>query len=135
MKAENIKFKAKARGTGEWVEGFLQRDRDYNLCILRAIKEEKSWYWTQIDPNTICQYTGLKDTNGKEIWEGDLLRCDVFISMISGYVVYSDKRASFCMKDEEGNYVSLDEVYKTCHNVAPFKLTVFGNKFDDKKQI
>ena len=55
MKAENIKFKAKALGTGEWVEGFLQRDMDYNLCILRAIKEEKSWYWTQIDPNTICQ--------------------------------------------------------------------------------
>ena len=41
MKAENIKFKAKALGTGEWVEGFLQRDIDYNLYILKVSKEKK----------------------------------------------------------------------------------------------
>lgn len=131
MKAENIKFKAKALGTGEWVEGFLQRDMDYNLCILRAIKEEKSWYWTQIDPNTICQYTGLKDCNGKEIWEGDFLRCEVF-NVIAGYVVYNDKRACFCVEDQDnGEYISLEEIYNTCSDDDSVELLVMGNKFDD----
>lgn len=54
MKIENIKFKAKELGTGEWKEGFLQRDMDYNLCILVANEEDHSWYWTQIDPSTVC---------------------------------------------------------------------------------
>lgn len=131
MKAENIKFKAKALGTGEWVEGFLQRDMDYNLCILRAIKEEKSWYWTQIDPNTICQYTGLKDCNGKEIWEGDFLRCEVF-NVIAGYVVYNDKMACFCVEDQDdGEYISLEEIYNTCSDDDSVELLVMGNKFDD----
>ena len=132
MKAENIKFKAKALGTGEWVEGFLQRDMDYNLCILRAIKEEKSWYWTQIDPNTICQYTGLKDCNGKEIWEGDFLRCEVF-NVIAGYVVYNDKRACFCVEDQDnGEDISLEEIYNTCSDDDSVELLVMGNKFDDE---
>ena len=48
MKIENIKFKAKELGTGKWKEGFLQRDMDYNLCILIAKKEEHSWYWIQL---------------------------------------------------------------------------------------
>lgn len=39
MKTENIKFKAKELGTGKWKEGFLQRDMDYNLCILIAKKK------------------------------------------------------------------------------------------------
>ena len=108
MKEENIKFKAKALGTGEWVEGLLQRDIDYNLYILKVSKEKKSLCLTQIDPNTICQYTGIKDTNGKEIWEGDFLRSEVF-GMISGYVVYNDNKACFCVEDEEGNYAPLGQ--------------------------
>lgn len=73
MKIENIKFKAKELGTGKWKEGFLQRDMDYNLCILIAKKEEHSWYWTQIDPSTVCMFTGLTDYKGNEIWEGDIV--------------------------------------------------------------
>ena len=73
MKIENIKFKAKELGTGEWKVGFLQRDMDYNLCILIANKEDHSWYWSQIDPSTVSQFTGEKDMNGDEIYIGDII--------------------------------------------------------------
>lgn len=94
MKIENIKFKAKELGTGKWKEGFLQRDMDYNLCILIAKKEEHSWYWTQIDPSTVCMFTGLTDCEGNEIWEGDILS-NVTNDSPDGIVVF--KYGAFCL--------------------------------------
>lgn len=125
MKIENIKFKAKELGTGKWKEGFLQRDMDYNLCILIAKKEEHSWYWTQIDPSTVCQFTGLKDSEGKEIWEGDIVHESYDLLCIDNLyeVVYIEEEGAFAFK-------SLDKV----DNYEPFvnllEAYVVGNKFD-----
>ena len=128
MKTENIKFKAKELGTGKWKEGFLQRDMDYNLCILIANKEDHSWYWTQIDPSTVCQFTGMKDCKGNEIWEGDIVNDNYDLLCINNLyeVVYIEEEGTFAFKslDKVDNYepfVNLIEVY------------VIGNKFDKEK--
>lgn len=125
MKTENIKFKAKELGTGKWKEGFLQRDMDYNLCILIANKEDHSWYWTQIDPSTVCQFTGLKDSEGKEIWEGDIVRDNYDLLCIDNLyeVVYIEEEGTFAFK-------SLDKVDNYEPFVNLFEVYVVGNKFD-----
>lgn len=125
MKVENIKFKAKELGTGKWKEGFLQRDMDYNLCILVAKKEEHSWYWSQIDPSTVCQFTGLKDCEGKELFEHDLIH---FVGHKPiGEVIWSEEDYAFMIASENEPLYWLSDVLEIG------KIERVCNKFDKEK--
>ena len=76
-----ILFRAKRIDNGEWVEGCLVK---YPSAI--QIGSASPWYITvpprdpddngglyNVDPDTVCQYIGIRDKNGSRIFEGDLL--------------------------------------------------------------
>ena len=116
-------FKAKKIGNGEWVQGYL-----YGIWEKRYIL----WGMTndipnmiEVDPSTICRCTGMKDKNGKLIWENDIISYRATYSIGNGFaerdyigkVIWDNETSSFQIagklpaENYEG-YKMLDEMFK-----------------------
>lgn len=139
-----ILFKGKRTDNGEWVEGDLIREQDIFGKIntrIYQIKGDGAYQKHDVDPETICQYTGLTDNNGTKIWENDIVKIHIFTEYGEGCGRHRNEVGVICydsigmlsvrteLYDEKPCYS--DILHEICLADVEFELKVIGNLFDN----
>lgn len=126
-----ILFRAKRRGDEIWVYGYyaytyenFDNDED-NRIYEHATGKDHVIY-----RNTLGQYTGLTDKNGKKIFEGDIVKIN---NTYVRYVVYSEIRTCFGLLRRDS--VFADEWMGTFGNVDSCNIEVIGNIYDNPELL
>lgn len=127
-----IKFRGKDIKTGEWLYGhFFQRLGYYPAIVEPRPRDGKIMYCEiAVEDNTVGQFTGLTDKNGKEIYEGDIVQSKLKRSRKYDEILQiCFANSEYCGKDKDGSSTSLSllEEYHT--------LEVIGNIHDNPELI
>lgn len=123
-----ILYRSKRRDNGEWIEGLPSYGFDGKITELECLipgEEIQEIEYIEIDPETLCQYTGLEDNAGKR-WEGDIFRADNGECLMD-YLIEWDE---WTMQWYAREIASSDGDMPLCE----FKLSeieVIGNMFDN----
>lgn len=125
MEIENIKFKAKRLDGKGWVCGYFYEENDNTYIIENRQKESKlnRNITYQVDPSTVCQFTGLKDREDNELYEHDVIKNYPFIP---SEIVWSEELSGYYLKHANGKI----EGKPLGHYLSLGKFIVVGNKFD-----
>ena len=125
-----ILFRGKRIADGKWMYGLPSYDEYGNIEEIQVWDGEDISFCL-VDPETICQYTGLTDKNGKKIWENDILSgyLDDDFPEAETRVLVLWQENGWCAKQLECNgYEKLDVWYSEYFEVI-------GNVVDNPKLL
>ena len=119
-----IEFRGKRTDNGEWVYGYYYVNTWWKNARIQC-NVNGAYQWNVI-PETVGQYTGLKDKDGKKIFEGDIIRHGDFNHKPApyieiGYIEY--KNGGFCI-------LPMDD-FAWCE----IDLEVIGNVYDNPELL
>lgn len=138
-----ILFRGKRVADGKWMYGLPSYDEYGNIEEIQVWDGEDISFCL-VDPETICQYTGLTDKNGKKIWEGDIISyqrdnddCpfpNKDTKKRLGKVFYQDFRSTFAIgMGRNGSRSINDDLWKYVQNGN--RVEVIGNVFDNPELL
>ena len=133
-------YRAKRMDNGEWVEGFLIFEKDrafiaHRVCEVmnsysKTVEEYGFGNFIEVYPSTICQCTGLKDEDGKKIFEGDIVGYIDCTSTENGYSEhYCRGRVSW--DEETASFQVTERLSAESYEVLDRGCNVLGNIFDN----
>lgn len=139
-----ILFRAKRKDDGEWVEGNYTKLKWCNNIIHVAIPEGAEinsgntlYEVHDINPETLCQFTGMIDKNGKRIWENDIISINTYDYMepsedFFGKFVYCEAWACWCIQQPDN-----EKPIPLCECEGSYQTDRFveGNVFDNPELL
>lgn len=122
------KFRGKSLRAGKWskwIYGSLDCTKyTYKECRIVA-NNDPIQYWHTVDKETVGQYVGLKDKNGKEIYERDIV-----------YIIPEDERGIIRWDNETARFVVIyDNIITDFDNWYGKDLEVIGNIYDNPELL
>ena len=94
-----ILFKAKRKDNGKQIEGYYQKRYDLlgnEEHLIFHADSYKVWEYAEVDPETLCQFTGLTDKSNKRIWENDIVNHNGEYALV--------KFGMYCSSFDYGSY-------------------------------
>lgn len=134
-----ILFKAKHITINKWYEGYyVKMERLHYICVLDE-GFENGYRLVEINPETLCQYTGVTDKHGMKIWENDICSAKlVGEEEKENCIIRYGRRAEnfkyelgFNLEWTKTNYLRCDICYWTENEY----IEVVGNIFDNPELV